>query len=131
MGDWTGRRLHFVGIAGAGLSAYAVAARALGASVTGSDRAGSPYRARVREAGIAQAAGTLPACGAVEVVASAAIPPDNREVLAARERGLTVMTRAVFLRRLTELRRTIAVAGAHGKTTLVRRSSVSRRRNTA
>ena len=120
-GDWTGRRLHFVGIAGAGLSAYALAARALGADVTGSDRAESPYLVRVREAGIVPAVGhaaeNLPAGDDVELVVSTAIPRDNPEIAAALDRGLTVMARAAFLRQLTQLRRTIAVAGAHGKTT--------------
>ena len=117
--DWTGRRLHFVGIAGAGLSAYALAARTLGADVTGSDRADSPYLVRIREAGIVpvigHAAENVPADA--EVVVSTAIPADNPEIVVARERGQTVMNRAAFLRQLTQLRRTIAVAGAHGKTT--------------
>ena len=42
-GPWSGRRLHFVGVGGAGMSAYARAAAALGASVTGSDQAASPF----------------------------------------------------------------------------------------
>jgi UDP-N-acetylmuramate--alanine ligase len=121
MGAWDGRRLHFVGIAGAGLSAYALAAHALGATVTGSDRAESPYLIRVREAGIApaigHAAGNLPAGEGVEVVVSSAIPAGNPEIDAARERGLRVMPRADLLGELSREKRTIAVAGAHGKTT--------------
>src|SRR3712207_4086560 len=115
MSAWNGRRLHFVGIAGAGLSAYALAARALGAEVTGSDRAESPYLVRVREAGIEPAIGhaaeNVPSGEGVELVVSTAIPADNPEVAAARERGLTVLNRAAFLGELTRLRRTIAVAG--------------------
>ncbi len=57
MTPWSGRRLHVVGLGGAGMSAYAIVSRALGATVTGSDRAESPYLARVREAGIAPAIG--------------------------------------------------------------------------
>ena len=121
MSDWSGRRLHFVGIAGAGMSAYALAAAALGAEVTGSDRADSPYLVRVREAGIEPAIGhraeNLPDGGGVEVAVSTAIPADNSEIAAARERGLRVLSRAELLGELTALRRTIAVAGAHGKTT--------------
>jgi UDP-N-acetylmuramate--alanine ligase len=121
MGTWNGRRLHFVGIAGAGLSAYAIAARALGAEVTGSDRAESPYLARVREAGIepriGHGASNLPPGDDVEVVRSTAIPADNPELVAARERGLKVLSRAELLGELTREKRTIAVAGAHGKTT--------------
>jgi UDP-N-acetylmuramate--alanine ligase len=118
---WQGRRLHFVGIAGAGLSAYALAARALGATVTGSDRTESPYLVRVREAGIVPAIGhdaaNLPDGDAVELVVSTAIPPDNPEVAAALQRGLPVHARAALLGELTREKRTIAVAGAHGKTT--------------
>ncbi len=119
--DWSGRRLHFVGIAGAGMSAYALAAHALGASVSGSDRAESPYLERVRAAGIAVAIGhraeNVPDGEGVEVAVSTAIPADNPEIVVARERGLPVLSRAQLLGELTALRRTIAVAGAHGKTT--------------
>src|SRR5918996_6518949 len=96
-GDWSGQRLHFVGIAGAGLSAYALAARALGAEVTGSDRAESPYLVRVREAGISPAIGhateNVPEGDDVEVVLSTAIPSDNPERVAAEQRGLRVLSR--------------------------------------
>ena len=118
---WTGRRLHLVGIGGAGMSGYAVVAAELGASVSGSDRADSPALERLRAAGISAHAGhdaaQLPAGEDVEVVVSSAIGDENPEVLAARERGLRVMPRAELLRELSALRRTIAVAGAHGKTT--------------
>jgi UDP-N-acetylmuramate--alanine ligase len=103
------------------MSAYALAAQALGATVTGSDQADSPYAERVRAAGIPVAVGhdaaNLPAGAGVEVVASTAVPASNPEAAAARERGLPVLTRADLLAQLTALRRTIAVAGAHGKTT--------------
>ncbi|HEU4657817.1 MAG TPA: UDP-N-acetylmuramate--L-alanine ligase [Capillimicrobium sp.] len=118
---WSGRRLHVLGIGGAGMSAYALAARALGATVTGSDRALSPHLERVRAAGIEATVGhdaaNLPAGEGVEVVISTAVPADNPELVAARERGLPVLRRAQLLGELTALRRTIAVAGAHGKTT--------------
>ena len=118
---WSGRRLHVVGIAGAGMSAYAIVSRALGASVTGSDREESPYLSRVREAGIEPAIGhaaqNVPPGDDVEVVLSTAIPQDNPERLAAEERRLRVLSRADLLAELTRLKRTIAVAGAHGKTT--------------
>ncbi|MDQ3740824.1 MAG: Mur ligase domain-containing protein, partial [Actinomycetota bacterium] len=120
-GAWESRRLHVVGIAGAGMSAYAIVCRALGAAVTGSDQAESPYLARVREAGIAPAIGhnaaNVPSDADVEVVVSTAIPASNPEVAAARERGLRVLSRADLLAELTREKRTIAVAGAHGKTT--------------
>jgi UDP-N-acetylmuramate--alanine ligase len=121
MGEWTGRRLHVIGLAGAGMSAYAIVSRALGAHVTGSDRAESPYLARVRESGIEPIIGhdaaNVPPGDDVEVVVSTAIPADNPERAAARERGLRELSRADLLGELTRLRRTIAVAGAHGKTT--------------
>jgi UDP-N-acetylmuramate--alanine ligase len=119
---WAGRRLHFVGVGGAGMSGYARAARALGASVTGSDRAETPYLARLREEGVLDAAighdaANVPAGADVELVYSSAIAADNPERVAARERGLPDRPRAELLGELSALRRTIAVAGAHGKTT--------------
>jgi UDP-N-acetylmuramate--alanine ligase len=118
---WSGRRIHVLGIGGAGMSAYALAAQALGAAVTGSDRAPSPYLERVRAAGVGTVVGhdaaNVPAGDGVEVFASTAVPADNPEVLAARDRGLAVRPREDLLAELTALRRTIAVAGAHGKTT--------------
>ncbi|MCA1689922.1 MAG: UDP-N-acetylmuramate--L-alanine ligase [Actinobacteria bacterium] len=121
-GPWSGRRLHIVGVAGAGMSAYARAAHALGAMVTGSDRTDSPFaRALAADgiltAAIGQAAGNLPVGDDVEVVCSSAIGAANVERRAAVERGLTVLRRADLLGELSRLRRTIAVAGAHGKTT--------------
>ena len=111
-----------MGVGGAGLSAYARAARALGASVTGSDQAASAFSRAlaadgVLEAAIGHGAANLPAGEGIEVVFSAAIPAENPERVAAEERGLTLVSRAALLGELSALRRTIAVAGAHGKTT--------------
>ncbi|MEA2194743.1 MAG: UDP-N-acetylmuramate--alanine ligase, partial [Solirubrobacteraceae bacterium] len=82
-GDWSGRRLHFVGIGGAGMSGLALIADALGAAVTGSDRAQSPYLERVRAAGIAAVVGhdaaNVPAGDDVELVVSTAIGGVNAE----------------------------------------------------
>ncbi|HVR04713.1 MAG TPA: UDP-N-acetylmuramate--L-alanine ligase [Solirubrobacteraceae bacterium] len=120
---WRGRRLHFVGVAGAGMSGYARAAYALGATVTGSDRAGSPYLERLRADGVLTAAYTghdaanVPPGDEVELIYSSAVPPENPERAAARERGLHERPRAELLAELTALKRTIAVAGTHGKTT--------------
>jgi UDP-N-acetylmuramate--alanine ligase len=118
--EWAGRKLHFVGIGGAGMSGLALVANALGASVTGSDRAaGSPYAGPLRAAGIEPAighdAGNVP--GGAELVVSSAIPFDNPERVAARDRGLRELHRADLLGELTRLRPTIAVTGTHGKTT--------------
>ena len=116
---WAGRRLHFIGVGGAGMSGLALVARALGAEVTGSDRAESSYCERLRAAGIEPAIGhdaaNLP--DGAEVVVSTAIPGENPELAAARERGAAVLHRGDLLGEVTRLRPTIAVAGTHGKTT--------------
>jgi UDP-N-acetylmuramate--alanine ligase len=121
-GPWSGRRLHFVGVGGAGMSGYARAARALGAEVSGSDGARSPYLERLQadgvlSASIGHAATNVPAGEDVELVYSSAVPAENAERAAARERGLAERPRAELLGELTEMKRTIAVAGTHGKTT--------------
>ncbi|NLT07030.1 MAG: UDP-N-acetylmuramate--L-alanine ligase [Solirubrobacterales bacterium] len=116
---WAGRALHFVGIGGAGMSGLALIARQLGATVTGSDRAESSYSARLRAAGIEPALGhdaaNLPA--GAEVVVSTAIPAENPELAAARAAGAAVIHRGALLGELTALKRAIAIAGTHGKTT--------------
>jgi UDP-N-acetylmuramate--alanine ligase len=104
------------------MSGYARAAHALGATVSGSDRASTPYLQSlslegVLDASVGHAAANVPHGAGVEVVYSSAIPADNPERAAARERGLPDRPRAALLAELTALRRTIAVAGAHGKTT--------------
>jgi UDP-N-acetylmuramate--alanine ligase len=119
---WRGRRLHFVGVGGAGMSGYARAAHSLGATVTGADSAPSPYAERLRADGVLEVkighdAANVPAGGAVEVIYSSAVPAGNAERVAARERGLKERPRAELLGELTEMKRTIAVAGTHGKTT--------------
>jgi len=121
MSAWRGRRLHFVGIGGAGMSGLALIADALGATVTGSDQAASPYLARVRAAGIAVTVGhdraNVPAGDDVELVVSTAIGAANPERSAGRARGLREIHRGALLGELSRLRRTIAIAGTHGKTT--------------
>ncbi|MGA2319815.1 MAG: UDP-N-acetylmuramate--L-alanine ligase [Solirubrobacteraceae bacterium] len=119
---WEGRRLHFVGVGGAGMSGYARVAHALGAQVSGSDALGSSYLERLRaegvlEASIGHAAENLPEGPAVELIYSSAVPPGNVERREARGRGIPERPRAELLAELTALRRTIAVAGTHGKTT--------------
>jgi UDP-N-acetylmuramate--alanine ligase len=114
--------LHFVGVGGAGMSAYARAAHALGAEVSGSDAADSPYARAlaadgVLRAQIGHAAENVPAGDRIELIYSSAVPAGNVERAAARERGLRERPRAELLAELSALRRTIAVAGTHGKTT--------------
>jgi UDP-N-acetylmuramate--alanine ligase len=119
--EWAGRQLHFVGLGGAGMSGLALTAAALGATVSGSDRADSPYLERVRAAGIdariGHDAANLPAGDDVELVVSTAIPPTNPERAAASERGLRELHRGALLGEFSRLRRTIAIGGTHGKTT--------------
>ncbi|MGH2877806.1 MAG: UDP-N-acetylmuramate--L-alanine ligase [Solirubrobacteraceae bacterium] len=121
-GPWSARRLHFVGVGGAGMSGYARAVHALGATVTGSDVARSEYAERLRADGVLEVrvghdAGNVPAGADVELIYSSAVPAENPEREAARERGLRERPRAELLGELTAIRRTIAVAGTHGKTT--------------
>ncbi|MBA3809902.1 MAG: UDP-N-acetylmuramate--L-alanine ligase [Solirubrobacterales bacterium] len=119
---WSERRLHFLGVGGAGMSGYARAAHALGASVSGSDGASGPYLERLRADGVLDAAighhaGNLPEGEGVELIYSSAVGEENVERRAARERGIPERPRAELLGELSALRRTIAVAGTHGKTT--------------
>ena len=110
-----GRRLWFVGIGGAGMSALALVAKEWGAEVSGSDRARSSYVDRLEAAGIEVALGhdasNVP--DGAEVIVSSAIAPDNPEV----SRASGTRKRAELLAELVELRPSIVVAGAHGKTT--------------
>jgi UDP-N-acetylmuramate--alanine ligase len=116
---FSGRRLHFVGIGGAGMSGLALVARELGASVTGSDQTESSYSARLREAGIEPVIGhdaaNVPE--GAELVASTAIPGDNVELAAGRAAGQAILHRGDLLAELSRMKRTIAVSGTHGKTT--------------
>jgi UDP-N-acetylmuramate--alanine ligase len=117
--DWASRRLHFVGVGGAGMSGLALVCRELGATVSGSDRAESSYMERLRAAGLEAAIGhdaaNLP--DDAEVVVSTAIGDANPELALARERGLPVLHRGELLAELCAEKRLIAVAGTHGKTT--------------
>jgi UDP-N-acetylmuramate--alanine ligase len=112
-----GRRLWFVGIGGAGMSALALVAKEWGAEVGGSDRARSSYVERLEAAGIPVAIGhdaaNVP--DGAEVIVSSAIAADNPE--ASRARGTTTRRRGELLAELVELQPSIVVAGAHGKTT--------------
>src|SRR5436305_14032331 len=116
---WAGRRLHLVGIGGAGMSGYALVCAQLGATVSGSDRADSPVLERLRAAGIDARAGhdaaNVP--DGADIVLSSAIAADNPERVAALERGLDVLPRPALLAEPAALQQAIAVAGPHGKTT--------------
>jgi UDP-N-acetylmuramate--alanine ligase len=110
--------VHFVGIGGAGMSGIARILLARGVTVSGSDRRDTPTLLALRALGARVAVGHEPANldGADTVVVSSAIRADNPELTAARERGLRVLPRAVALAAVMAGRRSVAVAGTHGKT---------------
>ncbi len=113
------KRVHFVGIGGAGMSGIAEVLATQGYRVSGSDIAASAVTRRLAALGIAVAIGHDAAhvSGADAVVVSTAVAPDNPEVVAARERAIPVVPRALMLAELMRLKTGIAVAGTHGKTT--------------
>jgi UDP-N-acetylmuramate--alanine ligase len=114
------RAVHIVGVGGAGMSAIATVLARMGHHVTGSDLKDSASTERLRLAGvdvrIGHAAEHVPA-GVDAVVVSTAIAALNPEVVAAAARDVAVLHRADALRALVATRRSIAVAGSHGKTT--------------
>jgi UDP-N-acetylmuramate--alanine ligase len=113
------RRIHFVGIGGAGMGGIAEVLHQLGYLVSGSDLQESAMTRRLSGLGIPIAPGHDPAqvADADVLVVSTAIDPANPEARAARERGIPVVRRAEMLAELMRFRFGIAVAGTHGKTT--------------
>jgi UDP-N-acetylmuramate--alanine ligase len=111
--------IHFVGIGGIGMSGLAEVLANLGYHVQGSDVADSANVRRLRDKGIAVTIGhdARNLDGADVVVVSSAVKRDNPELLAARAQRLPVVRRAEMLAELMRLKRCIAVAGTHGKTT--------------
>jgi len=113
-----GRRVHFVGVGGSGMSGLARLAASMGAACSGSDRGESPTTRAASDAGVAvgfdQSGAALP--GELDaVVASAAIKPDHPELVAARSQGVAVLKYADMLGRLMRGRTGVAIAGTHGK----------------
>ena len=113
------KHIHFVGIGGAGMSGIAEILHNLGYTVSGSDQGDSSTTRRLAGLGIRFALGHDAAhiAGAQAVVTSTAVKGDNPEVIAARARRIPVVPRAVMLAELMRLKRGIAIAGTHGKTT--------------
>jgi UDP-N-acetylmuramate--alanine ligase len=118
------RPVHFMGVAGAGMSALALLARRRGVVVTGCDRepdgaGAASSTADVRRAGGVVFAGHDPGhvSGARAVVVTAAIPPDHPELERARALGIPIVRRADALAAAIAPGRVVAVAGTHGKTT--------------
>ncbi len=115
------QRVHLLGAGGAGMSGAALLLVERGHALSGQDRAESTFVESLRARGVAitvgpSAASQLPA-DAEMVVRSAAIGLDDPEVVEAERRGLPVLKYAELLGRLGPARRTLAVAGTHGKTT--------------
>lgn len=113
------RRVHFIGIGGAGMSGIAEVLHTLGYVVSGSDHAHSAVIEHLVALGIEVHIGHAAAQvqGADAVVVSSAIAADNPELLAARAARIPVVPRAEMLGELMRFRRGIAIAGTHGKTT--------------
>jgi UDP-N-acetylmuramate--alanine ligase len=113
------KQIHFVGVGGSGMSGIAEVLVHLGYAVTGSDIAASATTRRLESEGVKVMIGHAPenAAGADAVVVSTAVGADNAEVVAARERKIPVVPRAQMLAELMRLKRGIAIAGTHGKTT--------------
>jgi len=113
------RHIHFVGIGGVGMSGIAEVLQNLGYQISGSDLSDSPTLRRLAALGIQTRLGHAAShvAGADAVVTSTAVQPDNPEVLAARVRRIPVVPRALMLAELMRLKKGIAIAGTHGKTT--------------
>ena len=113
------KRIHFVGIGGAGMSGIAEVLANLGFTVCGSDLAETATTRRLQGLGVRVLTGHDAAHvdGADAVVVSTAVSDDNPEVVAARERNIPVVPRAQMLAELMRLKQGIAIAGTHGKTT--------------
>jgi UDP-N-acetylmuramate--alanine ligase len=113
------KHVHFIGIGGSGLSAIARLLLESGYTVSGSDRAMTPFADEVRRAGATVYIGHHPRniVGADAIVMSSAISADNPEVQAAKHSNIPIHKRADFLGQLMEEKQGIAIAGTHGKTT--------------
>ena len=111
--------VHFVGIGGAGMSGIAEILHNLGYRVSGSDLNDGPVMQRLSALGIQTQVGHAAKniMGADAVVTSTAVQADNPEVMAAHEKWIPVVPRAVMLAELMRLKQGIAIAGTHGKTT--------------
>ncbi|MEA2705154.1 MAG: UDP-N-acetylmuramate--alanine ligase [Actinomycetota bacterium] len=113
------RRIHLVGVAGAGMSPIAEVLAAMGHTVSGSDLHPSAVLDRLGTLGVAVHVGHDPllVAGVDVVVISTAVPATNIEVAAAGEASIPVVHRSEMLAAICRLRRTAAIAGTHGKTT--------------
>jgi UDP-N-acetylmuramate--alanine ligase len=113
------KHIHFVGIGGVGMSGIAEVLLNLGYAVSGSDLADNAVTQRLAKLGarIHRGHAAVNIAGAEVVVTSTAVQEDNPEVIAAREKKIPIVPRALMLAELMRLQRGIAIAGTHGKTT--------------
>lgn len=113
------RRIHFIGIGGSGMSGIAEVLANLGYQVSGSDLSENAATRRLGAYGVKVSANHDPRHveGADAVVVSSAVQADNPEVIAARDKHIPVVPRALMLAELMRLKQGIAIAGTHGKTT--------------
>ena len=113
------KRIHFIGVGGAGMSGIAEILHNLGYAVSGSDQVDSATTRRLAGLGLRVSIGhsASQVGGAQAVVVSTAVKDDNPEVVAARAARIPVVPRAVMLAELMRLKQGIAIAGTHGKTT--------------
>ena len=113
------KQIHFIGLGGSGMSAIAEVLHTLEYTVTGSDLHDSVALRRLAGLGIKTFVGhdSHHVDGADAVVTSTAVKADNVEVMAARERKIPIVPRALMLAELMRLKSGIAIAGTHGKTT--------------
>jgi UDP-N-acetylmuramate--alanine ligase len=113
-------RIHFVGIGGVGMAPVARAALERGLPVSGSDIRRTPTVDELERDGATISIGQRPENldGVDTVVVSTGLRADNIEILAAKERGLTVIHRATMLGSLMAGRKSVLIAGTHGKTTV-------------
>ena len=113
------QRIHFIGLGGSGMSGIAEVLHNLGYQISGSDLSDSATLRRLSALGIRTFVGHDAAhLEAVDaVVTSTAVKSDNPEVVQARARRIPVVPRALMLAELMRLKRGIAIAGTHGKTT--------------
>jgi len=119
LSNWQGKRLHFIGIGGAGMSGLARIALSHGITVSGSDAKDSTVLSALGALGAEVHASHLAqqVAGADFVIFSTAINQNNVELIRAQELKLPILTRAQALATLMSNSRSIAVAGTHGKTT--------------
>ena len=113
------RHIHFIGVGGVGMSGIAEVLLNLGYVVSGSDLADNAVTQRLARLGahIHRGHAAENIAGADAVVTSTAVQESNPEVVAARERKIPIVPRALMLAELMRLRQGIAIAGTHGKTT--------------